>query len=38
VRDDVVIQERYGERSEEYFWNTASDDVVMAVLTPHCAR
>src|SRR6266403_1402731 len=34
VRDDVVIQERYGERSEEYFWNTASDDVVMAVLTP----
>lgn len=34
MRDDVVIQERYGERSDTYFWNTASDDIVMAVLTP----
>ena len=34
MRDDVVIQERYGERSDTYFWNTASDDIVMDVLSP----
>lgn len=38
MRDDVVIQERYGERSDTYFWNTASDDIVMAVLTPALRR
>ncbi len=34
MRDDVFIQERYGERSDTYFWNTASDDIVLAVLAP----
>jgi SAM-dependent methyltransferase len=34
VKDDVASQERYGDRSDQYFWNTASDDIVMSVLTP----
>lgn len=38
MRDDVATQERYGARSETYFWNTASDDIAVHVLKPALAK
>jgi SAM-dependent methyltransferase len=38
VRDDVLIQQRYGALTETYFWNTSHDDILLATVTPALRR
>lgn len=38
MRDNVLIQKRYGELTETYFWNTSHDDILLATVTPPLRR